>query len=125
MEWREVSWLPNYQISEFGDCRRVKVRQKHGVYRRLRGTLDREGYRKFKLTMPDGSKLYRYAHRLCCEAFWGPPTESDLHTAHWDGNKLNNYYRNLRWATPLENGADRARHAEERRRAKSQQYPMV
>lgn len=116
MEWRGLSWLPNYEFSDFGGCRRTKSDTYPKIKNRpLRGTIDSDGYRVFKLTLPDGTKIARFAHRLCCEAFRGPKPEGKREAAHWDGNRLNNHTSNLRWATAQENADDRYRHAEERR----------
>ena len=50
------------------------------------------------------------AHRLVCEAFHGAPPSKAHQVAHYDGTRLNNDFRNLRWATVAENCNDKIRH---------------
>jgi hypothetical protein len=47
---------------------------------------------------------------LVAETFIGvcPPDKTQI--AHFDGNRLNNHWSNLRWATAKENCEDRVRH---------------
>lgn len=110
IEWRGLPWLPNYEISESGNLRRtVSLGWRYHAGGELKGTITPLGYHKYQL-----KKLGRittvFAHRLVCEAFHGPcPADKDR-VAHFDGDKLNNHYSNLRWATAEENSADRVRH---------------
>lgn len=45
----------------------------------------------------------RPVHRLVCEAFYGKPPMPRMDVNHKDGNKLNNWWRNLEWATRQQN----------------------
>lgn len=110
-QWRTIAKLPGYEISEHGDVRRAGVS--------LTGTLTKAGYRIFQLTVA-GRKVSTLAQRLVCEAWHGPP-QPGAQAAHYDGNKLNNHYSNLRWATPSSNSADRMRHGTSRRTPLSEQ----
>ncbi len=47
--------------------------------------------------------MFAEAHRLVCEAFWGPPPAPGLEADHKDGTKSNNHYENLEWVTDPEN----------------------
>ncbi len=49
-------------------------------------------------------------HRVVCVAFHGEPPTPRHHAAHRDGNGTNNREDNLRWATPIENEADKILH---------------
>lgn len=51
----------------------------------------------------------RAVHVLVCTAFHGPKPEG-MEVAHDDGDNFNNRPSNLRWDTPLGNGADRIKH---------------
>lgn len=49
-------------------------------------------------------------NRLVAQTFLGDPPFEGALVAHNDGNKANNVVTNLRWASALENQADRVRH---------------
>jgi len=68
-----------------------------------RGGINKDGYRIYKLTLPSGEKRTFRVHRLVCEAWHGRPPTEKHQVVHWDGNKANNHFGNLRWATPQEN----------------------
>lgn len=112
-EWRSLDWLPDYAVSEDGDVMRVT----DGVTRK-RGFMPagnfHDGYRRFKLTIA-GKKTTVLAHRLVCEAFHGPAPDEKHQVAHGDGDRANNHYTNLRWATCQENLDDRKTHGTETR----------
>lgn len=108
---RILDWLPDYDISEDGEVRRITPAKTRGrVPYVVKGRVD-QGYHSAKLVLPNGTKRDSRVHRLVCEAFHGAPERPDLHAAHWDGDRLNNNFKNLRWATVKENvGLDRHRH---------------
>ena len=113
MEWRK-SIHEMYEVSECGNMRVLLPRYKLPVGTVLRGSIN-GGYRVYRLQAPGvgnrASKRKVYtAHRLVLFAFVGPPPSNNHQCAHWDGDRLNNHYTNLRWATPAENTADKARH---------------
>lgn len=65
-------------------------------------------YSSLKLTKNGISKT-EYVHQIVTASFHGPrPTGHDA--CHGDGNSKNNHQSNLRWATPLENHADKHLH---------------
>ncbi len=75
----------------------------------IEGRLTDDGYRRMSLCVA-GKITHQFAHKLVALAFHGAcPAHCDQ-VAHWDGDKLNNQPRNLRWATTLENMADKVRH---------------
>jgi hypothetical protein len=107
-EWRTLDWLPGYEISEDGALRSTIPRYKtYGGH--LKGQKS-YGYLRYCATLPSGAKRYVMAHRAVCEAWHGPPPSPTHHSAHSDGDKLNNHFTNLRWATPAENNADLVLH---------------
>jgi hypothetical protein len=109
LEWRRCEKFPDYEVSEFGDVRRCVdgVTRKSGFI--LSGSVNQDGYRAFILRR-DGRSRHVLAHQLVAQAFYGAKPSEGHQVAHWDGDRLNNYYRNLRWATVLENQQDAARH---------------
>ena len=88
----------------------VKTRRRGGL---LYPTIDRYGYCKIKL----GGTGYTTVHRLVLQAFVRP-CPAGYQCAHGDGKRTNNRLSNLRWATPMENYADRVRHGTATQRAK-------
>lgn len=109
MEWRQITELPAYEVSESGDVRRRSAGRTRKAGHIPKGHIS-HGYRHFKLMCPDGTKQVFRAHALVCTAWHGPRPSSHHQVAHGDGNGLNNHHTNLRWATSAENHADRKRH---------------
>lgn len=107
-----LPWLPDYDIAESGEVRRITPAKTRGtVPYVIKGGDNMHGYRRVKLSLPDGSKRGIHVCHLVCEAFYGPKPDPSMHCAHWDGDASNDHYTNLRWATAKENvGDDRLRH---------------
>ena len=117
VEWKTLSYLSEYEISEYGDVRRV-VACATGKYKAghmIQGTVYSNGYHAYQLNDDTGKKRYFQTNRIVLEAFVSPPPSSKHQAAHWDGCKLKNHYTNLRWATSKENHADRRRHGTQSR----------
>lgn len=109
-ERRILDWLPDYDISECGEVRRITpTHKRRDVPYVLKNTPD-NGYLWINACLPNGSVRKTSVHRLVCEAFHGKPPEGRKYTAHNDGDGTNNSKSNLRWATQSENLADRKRH---------------
>lgn len=106
MEWRVCDRFPEYEISEWGDLRRIVAAPHRSVGDRPRGYIDADGYLRYAFKLPDGSKANATAYRLVAEAFIGPaPTEAH-EVAHRNGSRACAHYSELRWATRAENHAD-------------------
>ncbi|HBN9515506.1 TPA: NUMOD4 motif-containing HNH endonuclease [Pseudomonas aeruginosa] len=100
--WRLVRDWP-YQVSNQGRVRNLKSG------RVLKLTAHKSGYQHVQLW---NKRKYRtfLVHVLVAEAFL-PARPSPAHeVAHGDGDRHNNRSSNLRWATHLENMADRDKH---------------
>jgi len=109
-EWRPVEGWP-YEVSNLGRVRRasgkLRTGERDGYV--LRGTVDRNGYRRVQMKcLP--MRRSAFVHQLVARAFIGAPPSEPYAVAHWDGDKLNNHASNLRWATSAENAQDMIRH---------------
>lgn len=98
--WRVNPRYPSYEVSSWG-----RVRRGEKILRPVKTG------RYWVLSLSEGGnvRLVR-VHRLVIETFIGPPAFDGAITAHNDGNTDNNFASNLRWASALENQADRVRH---------------
>lgn len=98
--WREIIGYPGYAVSSEGRVRGAKGR-----------ILKPYPARYLQLTIyAGGTPKMAHVHRLVCEAFHGPCPSSGHEVAHRDGNAHNNAASNLRWATRVENEADKLAH---------------
>ncbi|PJK30143.1 hypothetical protein CVT23_09160 [Minwuia thermotolerans] len=96
-----MSEAPGYEVSSWG---RVA-----GKRARILAHARTHGYHVVCLTR-DSQSFNRRVSRLVADAFLGPPPFDDALVAHNNGDKDDNRVSNLRWASALENQADRTRH---------------
>lgn len=86
-----------YKISEYGEILSAKRNKFLKTHR------TRRGYDRISLSC-QGRKQNHYVHRLVGEAFLEPPENVNQNLInHIDGNKNNNHFSNLEWASPSEN----------------------
>lgn len=94
-KWKRIDEFP-YEISNYG-----RVKSHNNTRSRktkiINGTIMKNGYR----TVSINKKKY-YVHRLVGK-FFVEGYKEGLHINHKDGDKLNNYYKNLEWVTNEEN----------------------
>lgn len=112
-----------YQISSLGRVRSLdrKVLTKGAYYATRRGKVlsqcrHASGYLVIGLAI-NGRNKQRMVSRLVAFSFYGPPAEPDMEAAHGDGVRSNNCKSNIRWATKLENAADKKLHGTDNRGA--------
>lgn len=95
IEYRPIAGYEDlYQISEYGDV--YSGYRNKNMISTLRNNYLAVGIRK------DTVRSYFSIHRLVATAFV-PNPENKPFVNHIDGNKLNNYYKNLEWCTAKEN----------------------
>ena len=103
--WKTIKGYPMYEVSSFGRVRSWKVGNGSGFKRanpRYMSLIkDKDGYLIIGLSNSNGAKLLK-AHRLVAIAFIENP-ENKEQVNHDNGIKIDNFYKNLEWATNLEN----------------------
>ncbi len=109
MEWRVCPRFPHLEISECGDLRFVLAGPKRPKGYRFKGFIDADGYIRYSWKL-NGDMFVIAAHRLVAEAFIGPCPSEKHEVAHNNGSRVSCDYRNLRWATRLENADDTRTH---------------
>ena len=113
--WKDITGFEGlYQISDWGRVKaltRTLPHKVHGTWtikeKILKPSLNGEksrGYLFVILFDKDKKTHNMRIHRLVAEHFLENPDKDNLiFVDHIDGNKTNNYYKNLEWVTPLEN----------------------
>jgi hypothetical protein len=97
VEWRELTYHPNYFVSELGNIARLKNGKM--LLRKLKK--DKEGYMRVNLYL-DSSYKYYLVHRLVARMFI-PNLEDKPHVNHKNGIRHDNRVENLEWVTVSEN----------------------
>lgn len=97
-----VGYQGFYEVSEFGEVRRVGRGHGSVAGRILKITTMPRGYKTVNLWKSNKGKTC-LVHRLVASAFIGLAKEK--HVNHIDGNKSNNHFTNLEYVTPKENTA--------------------
>jgi hypothetical protein len=65
----------------------------------LKTTIKKNGYEQVKI-FKDGKPYFKTVHRIVAESYLDNQKKE---VNHIDGNKLNNFYKNLEWVTSSEN----------------------
>lgn len=87
----------SYCIDVSGKCYNKKTKKY------LKGSIMKNGYLSYMLTLPDGNKRRFYAHRLVAEYFIPNCDIDKTQVNHKNGIKTDNRIENLEWVTPSEN----------------------
>lgn len=107
---QNATWVPVigyegiYEVSDVG-----RIRKSNGEI--LAFSVDRTstGY-VYAHLLKDGVRRKKQVHILVLESFVGPRPSIEHEAAHNDGIRSNPRLSNLRWATPIENMADKHLH---------------
>jgi hypothetical protein len=117
--WRPMPSYPDYEVSEWGQVRRIAATSPHAKIGQIRFWKTNTNCWQTQLQAPDGERKAWSAHRIVCSAFHGPPPFPGAHACHGDDVRENNHFTNLRWATAKENIKDRTRNGGTRRGAQN------
>lgn len=123
--WKDIpGWDGFYQASSNGRIRSLDRYIDRSCGRRMtvRGQVmstqvNPKGYLVIRLRKP-GVATQCLVHRLVCSAFHGAPPTDKHQAAHNNGMKDDCSADNVRWATAIENCADRKAHGTENSRSK-------
>ena len=98
-----------YQVSNYGKVRSWVKRggkNKHTTPSILKTPLSKTGYPHISIYQAEeGKRTTIKIHRIVAQLFIQNPCNYNL-VMHLDDNKSNNYYKNLKWGTSLENNRD-------------------
>lgn len=102
-QWKDIEgYEGKYQVSSVGRVRSLNYRG-NGEVRVLKLKKGKKGYLRVILCKDREIKTY-LVHRLVAEAFVeNPDTENKKCVDHIDTDRMNNFYKNLRWCTQREN----------------------
>jgi len=107
-EWRTIPKFPSYSVSTHGRVKRT-VNSKTSKAGKILKTA-KSGYYPAVVLREGGKSTTQYLHYLVASTFLGDRPTPKHEVAHGDGNKDNPRLDNLRWATRLENCADKKLH---------------
>jgi len=109
---KEEIWMPlqdyGYDVSSYGNVRRVKSSRGTNVFKPVNPSFDRYGRQVFNVSKNGKVKQFKI-HRAVMLAFCGVCPEGK-EVAHLDGNQSNNVLSNLIYATPKENNGHKLLH---------------
>ncbi len=115
MTWEPIPGWPRYDINLYGVVKSadMHVRAKNGGLairkgRILRQVIKANGYAYVTLTT-SSKRAQITVHSLVARTFIGVRPDG-MNVLHSDGDKTNNYWKNLRYATQAENHADTLKH---------------
>lgn len=108
-EWRVIPDYPNYEVS---DCGQVRNKTTGRIRRAHIKSVQRPNQKArtcFQIHLIKNGKTLK-VHHLVCAAFIGPRPSPAHGVAHGNGDSRDNRADNLRWATGMENEADKKLH---------------
>lgn len=114
IEWRGVPGWPDYEVSEWGDVRRLTRGRRHRAGIVLTPFYRENGYAQIVL-QASGRRRRFLVHRLVAMAFLELQPSPAHEIAHLNGSRVCNHYKNLRWVFHKENEDHKHRHGTRQR----------
>lgn len=102
--WKAVPGFSKYEGSSFGKIKNITTDHI------LQPKTDKNGYLVLNLYRDENGFSKRYqkrVSRIICETFYGPPEDPTMVCDHIDRCRCNDYYKNIHWATLVENRNNR------------------
>lgn len=102
--WKVIPGFPKYECSSFGKIKNIKTNHL------LQQIPDKNGYLVLNLYRDENGFAIRHhkrVSRVVCRTFYGEPEDPTMVCDHIDRCRINNYYKNLHWATLEENRNNR------------------
>lgn len=107
--WKDIPMLEGfYQISNFGNVRSMdRVVSRMGLHpntikgKIMKFSINRDGYVYYRLYKESKKKMIFPQREVAKLFLQNPYNKKEVN--HIDGNKLNNHFSNLEWATRVEN----------------------
>ena len=91
----------NYKIDEYGNIWSFHIFKEGKL---LKPRIDKDGYLKVSITIKKNRSKTAFVHRLVAENFvYNEYPKLNIVVNHLDGNKQNNFYKNLEWTTVKDN----------------------
>ena len=114
--WKQIEGFNNYYISNLGNVKSVNYAN-NGIEKELVKVPNYKGY--LRVVLYNSNKKYKKRVSILVALHFIKNPENKPQVNHKDGNKLNNNYCNLEWATASEN----IQHAYDTGLRKSKKFP--
>lgn len=102
IEWRDINGYPNYQVSNYGDVREVTDDGFEEV-KKFESKTAKGTYFVVVVKNEYGELRFRGCHQLVCATYVSERKRPEHVVNHKDGDKHNNFYKNLEWVTRSDN----------------------
>lgn len=102
--WKSIPGFPKYEGSSFGKIKNIITDHI------LQPKPDKNGYLVLNLYRDENGfskRHHKRVSRILCETFYGPPEDPTMVCDHIDRCRCNDYYKNIHWATLVENRNNR------------------
>lgn len=118
--WKKIPDYLGYEVSNYGNIRSywsIVSGESRGVWginfnkkpKPMKLITNEKGYYRTRIRRNDGKKHSLYVHSVVLIVFVGKRPEN-MQAMHLNGNNQNNYVKNLKWGTMIENMNDRIKH---------------